>query len=233
MKIPPPIKKLLLWALKEFGPDAIRWVQRELREIWARLFGKHSILILGPAQTGKSALVQFLTSGHPYKLVKGEKVGPDRTFGAVIIRGAVTVPEAAGHKIKRDLPGDPRFRELWHKAIQEVQPQGIIYMLDGRHTANELDAALEEIFVDVLPYVGGGFAALHVFLNFADKWATGTDAVRNKLRAVHDSMIAKLGAHPKWSHVSYDEAQTQLAVQKGQWPEVIRALKRFAADLGA
>jgi hypothetical protein len=107
-------------------------------------------------------------------------------------------------------------------------------MIDGRQDAAALGRDVSEIKDDVLAHYASGtghLATLHVFLGFCDQWAVDPTVARRRCRAVEDALLQVIEASPALSHIRIHVSETQLSPARKSWPEVERALARFAADL--
>jgi hypothetical protein len=222
------------WLLKTFGLDVLLLVKDAIENQWRRLFAARNILILGPQQSGKSSLALFLETGKPYQVVDGEVRPPDPTAATMIVDEKFAVQHGHWVRIRRDLPGDLDLRATWMAALKEVHPAGIIYMVDGRTDDVSLDQAVGDA-VDLLraQYPAGTreLVAMHMFVNHSDAWATSPALERERLARVTAAFEARRRNHPEQEVLRFAASATQLSPNRRAWPEVIRALHRFGADL--
>ena len=222
------------WLLRTFGLDILLLARDALESQWRRLFASRNILILGAQQTGKSSLAQFLRTGKPYQVVDGEVRPPDPTAATVIVDRKFAVQHGQWVRIRRDLPGDPDLRATWAAAIKEVHPTGIIYMLDGRLDQPRRDQAIDDAVGFVQAQYPAGtreLVALHMFVNHCDAWATTPAVERERLGEVTAAFEARRRGHQGLEVLRFAASATQLSANRRAWPEVIRALHRFGADL--
>lgn len=226
------ITTVAAWFAEKFGGKIVVFglekIQSKLREI----FASRNILILGGEQTGKSSLISYLTTGRPYEIIRGEIRPPEKTSGYVVLDKKFDLDE---HwlKIKRDVPGEEI--DYWKMAIEEIQPTGIIYMIDGRLSKRKLREAIAEIFDGVLDiYVNGngsGIEALHIFVNFADQWATTPIETRKMVRYVEEKFDDYLEKYPSLQYIKIGCSASQLSPHKDSWDETKQALYEFSARL--
>jgi hypothetical protein len=149
--------------------------QDKIKRKYRENFENRNILILGAPEAGKTSLIQLLTTGKPGFITSNGNVrGPDPTTGVVIIGepadGLDTEQINHRENIPVDVAGD--FTGLWRGIIKDINPHGIIYMLDGRRRDQELIADIENIFHHVLseyPYEAKRLRALHIFINHSDQ----------------------------------------------------------------
>jgi hypothetical protein len=222
------------WLLRTFGLQILLLAKEALESQWRRLFASRSILILGAQQTGKSSLALFLQKGKPYQVVDGEIRPPDPTAATVIVDRKFAVQNGHWLRIKQDLPGDPDLRSTWATALKETHPAGIIYMIDGRLDEAALDHAVADAFALVLAQYASGpreLLALHIFVNHCDAWARTPAAERDLLARVTAAFEARRQGHQPLETLRFSASATQLSPHRRAWPEVVRALHRFGADL--
>lgn len=228
------IKDAVKWIAANFGKDILAAAAEQLQHQWRRLFAARNILILGPKQTGKSSLVQYLKSGRPYEVIDGEIRPPAPTAAAAVVDHKFALQKGAWLRIKKDAPGDPGLRFMWAQMIADIQPHGIIYMVDGRHADDALRAdvqGIREFVLGLYPETVGPLSTLHVFVNFADHWA-GTAVERNRrVRVVREALERLTVESPKWEMLRFGVAAIQLSPNKQTWEDAQRALQHFGADL--
>lgn len=235
MSIPTWLLEIIEWFFKTFGQDLLIVAKERLKQEWQRTFTSRNILILGAKQTGKSSLVLYLMKGKPYEMVGRERRAPNPTAMAAIIDHKFKVKTGDWLKIKEDHPGDVGLRK-WAQAIQDIQPHGIIYMIDGRRNQSEITEDIREVFTDVLCHYERGteeLGALHIFVNFADKWVTSPQAERELVSRVVAKFEQERGTRPKLQAIRFSACATQLSMHEDKWDETRRAVHHFAADLKA
>jgi hypothetical protein len=229
------VKDAVKWIVANWGAEIVVLLKEALQHQWRRLFAARNILILGSKQTGKSSLMQYLSSGRPFEIVNGEVRPPAPTAMGVVIDQKFSLQKGSWLKLKKDLPGDPDLRtDLWAQAIADVRPHGIIYMADGRLADGALRAevrAIRDLVLAHYPTGAGSLSALHVFVNYADLWAGTAEECRRRLRVVREELENVTGASPEWVPLRLGVAATQLSSGRKTWEETDRALQHFGADL--
>lgn len=137
-------------------------------------------------------------------------------------------------RLKHDVPGDIDLRETWAQGIKDAQPQGIIYMIDGRHDDQTLRRDLDVLRSDVLSCYEGGLGALsvlHVLMNYSDLWATTPNETRRRISVVRSGLDAIIDSSPEWARLRIDVLEVQLSPKGEPWEEADRAMQHFGADL--
>ncbi len=228
------LKDIIRWITVTFGTEFIVTARDWLQHKWRGLFASRNILVLGPKQTGKTSLVFLLQHDRPYEVVDGEIRAPNPTAAAAIVDKKFPLQHGNWLKLKRDVPGDLDLRDTWAQAINDVRPHGIIYMLDGRLDDKQLRVETSMIRENVLRHYAdslGELRALHVFLNFADAWATSPAVVRSSIRVVTEELERVLDGSSALQHLRIGVSATQLSPHKKSWEEATRAVYKFGADL--
>lgn len=228
------IAEILDWLARKYGRDLLGVAVQALRRFWSVLFRGRNILILGPRATGKTSLLWYLQKGKPFDVVNGEVRLPDPTGAVVLVGEKVSLDESTRAKIKKEVGGDPEFRHQWKQLLDEVNPEGIIYMFDGRLEDKAMERAIQELFSDVLAsYLHGlrGLIALHMFVNFSDIWLTSPLVERRQIAAVMNLFETSRQLQPALALLRVGVHPTSLSANQSSWPEVKRALQHFAADL--
>lgn len=227
------------WLLNSYGKTVINLTVNQIQSRWQYIFHKRNIVILGAAGSGKTSLIYFLRDGKPYTEVNGKPRAPTPTSGAVVMDANVRISnetKVKWAKIAKDVSGDEDFRDLWKEVIREIDPHGIIYMIDGRLTGDQFKASIEGIFEDVLSEYtkgAGQLTALHVFLNFSDLWATNRRIRVEKAQAVQVYFERRL-EQPQYKYLQNLQlgvSIVQLSPSRRPWDEVESALEKFGADL--
>lgn len=230
------IAQAIRWIVATFGKDILIVVKDAVQRQYQKLFASRNVLILGPKQTGKSSLLQFIVAGRPYQLVDGEIRPTAPTALGAIVDKKFSLQQGSWLRLKKDLPGDLDLRDTWAQAIADLQPAGILYMVDGRRSDEQLREDVRDIrgfVLDAYPSGGGQLAALHVVLNFADQWAFSSVDLRRRIRFVRDELEAVFDSAPQWSAVRLGVSAAQLSPNRKSWEEAERALHHFGADLKA
>lgn len=203
------------------------------------MFRGRIIMILGPTNSGKTALLYLMQNNTPYKIINNEIQEPEPTLGVILVDEKVEISKDAEirmAKVKNDVGGE--FRDEWKNLIIDLNPHGIIYMLDGRE-ADRLQNDVHDLFEDVLkvgqnPKYLNKLTAVHIFLNFADKWAENDPVLAVKRKNAVTEYFEEIRYTPAYqqlANLNFMVSLTQLSPRRTTWPEVERALKLFATDL--
>ena len=81
--------------------------------------------------------------------------------------------------------------------------------------------------------MGGNLSALHVFLNYVDRWGITPGEVRRRRRVVERAIDAVVAEMPILTNLKIEVIETQLSVNGKPWDSTIRALRKFGADMAA
>jgi hypothetical protein len=214
------------------GERLATWMIEKIRRIYRVYFEGRNILVLGAKQTGKTSLINFLHAGKPYEEVEGEKQALNPTSGAAVIDKKVRVNKDKPRRIPKDVGGEPAFRLLWAQMIKELEPEGIIYMIDGRLSAAKLKQAVNELRSDVLKHFerdAQELIALHIFMNYSDKWGSSPKEIRRRIRIVRDALENAIEGNAILENIRYDYSETQLNPDADSWLEANRAVHKFGA----
>ena len=211
-------------------------MSEKLASQWAKLFKNHDILILGHKQSGKTSLIYFMKNKNkmPYEIVNGEKRTADPTLAIALIGKRCQLQATNWLKIKSDVPGDVALRDAWKQVIDEVNPEGIIYMIDGRLNKKTMQDEVNCIFKDVLGNYNDSrrkLQVLNVFINFCDQWYTSPAVEREMLAYVRDLFEKKISSYPNVESIHFNVEKTHLNPNAESWKETKRALHKFGADL--
>jgi hypothetical protein len=202
-------------------------------------FENKDVLILGGASSGKTSLILLLTEGRPYlRGSNNQRQEPNPTMGVVVLDKRVldTLDVETMNKLERiqkDVAGERK--ELWEELVREINPHGIIYMIDGRRTLNEIQGDLADLFNHVLtqyPTSRKKLRALHIFLNHADGFEGRVEGLNKQTKIVtllESHFHASTQKHLR--DVKWNVSLTQLSPQKDKWREAEHALERFGSDL--
>ena len=238
-----------LFFLNNYGKRVIGVAINNIKQRHQNIFAKQNIAILGDKGSGKTSLTFYLQNGKPLAIKNNEVHRPEPTVGSVVIDSTVRTYSESDKKrlakIIADVSGDKAFRHLWKELIKDIDPHGIIYMLDGRlgNTQEIITAALEPIFNDIFSCYTENInyknisscrlKALHIFISFSDHWATSKGTI-----AIKESMVTmaflKEFEQAKYKHLEsmrFNVSTTNLSPNSNEWKETDRALKQFGADL--
>ena len=179
----------------------------------------------------------FLKNGYPYDVINGTITSPQPTAGVAIVDERVNLDKSSWAKLTHDVAGDINARELWAQMIRDVQPQGIVYMLNGNHSDADLVRDVAEMRQDVLALYTdglGSLSALHVFLNYADQWAATNPAeMLRRRRVVERAIDDARSAMPALVTLKIEVVAVQLAINGKPWDMAFRALRKFGTDMAA
>jgi len=233
-----------VYTLFHAAKSGASWLYRgggKLLNTFKSLFNGRSVIFLGPSQNGKTALALYLTTGKPYRLKKGNVEEPDPTSRVVkhfFAKTAKVSDEIL--EIKFDMAGDRVFMESdWIEVIKDLQPEGIVYIVDGRKLSNDkfddfLDKTLSDINSYVLSAYGNNIVnlkALHIFANFGDQWSDDSERVQNMYKFEFD--VKTMILREKAAKIDVAVTRTHLSPESrfSSWPEAEAALKKFASAL--
>jgi len=229
------LTRIAAWIIQNFGEELVVLGKNTVTKGLQYIFKKRVIMILGARESGKTSLIHFMHKGKPYIEIDGQRQSPNPTLGAVIVDEEMEVSKSTEKKwgkIEKDVSGD--FRDLWKDLIADLNPDGIIYMVDGRQEENTLKYAVQEIFSDVLSEYKHdlrNLKVLHIFANFTDIWSKNPLTETRKINFVKESFEETRLEYPGMTILSVMVSATQLSPKLNAWPETVRALEHFAADL--
>jgi len=222
------------WVRASTDGDLVRQFDAvgDLTKMVRDQFEGHNILVLGPRSAGKSTLLSYMRTGRP--MPPGGDL-PNRSLGAVIYGKRPNLDANRWSKLKEFKDGD--YRSLWKLMIEEIRPDGIVYMLDGRKGQATTLTEVEHFASDVLSvYVDAQLnlpcpRAIHIFLNFADVWAKSDKVARELKRHVENALAELIENNSVFESVKADVTVTQLATTRSAWDEADNAINRLGADL--
>jgi hypothetical protein len=138
-----------------------------------------------------------------------------------------------------DLSGEEEFRQIWEQVIWDIDPHGIIYMIDSRLDSQELENKLQEIFDFVLEHYKGNprrLMTLYIFANRTDQLPQNINystAIVEKDIKIKKYLDEKLRT-PDYRHLSnlqYDVSFAHLSPNAKDWPDANAAIQKFGALL--
>lgn len=236
-----------VFVLNSFGRKVIGSAVKHIKHRYQNIFVNRNIAILGDKGSGKTSLIYYLQNGKPLTIKNDQYHQAEPTVGSVVIDSSVKTYSKSDKekraKIIADVSGDKAFRLLWKELIEEIDPHGIIYMLDGRTEDKNIPNAIEPIFNDVFSYYTENInykninshrlRAFHIFISFSDYWAVSRGVAMLKRTNVEMAFLKKFEL-PKYKHlqnVSVQISTMHLSPNKKEWRETDRALNLFGADL--
>ncbi|MEM8721847.1 MAG: hypothetical protein AAGE84_21545 [Cyanobacteria bacterium P01_G01_bin.39] len=208
---------------------------------FSSMFADNNVLVFGDKQSGKTALILLMANNHPYEIIDNKKIINPTAMGVIIGKkyDLKVSEQDQGKKITipKDVGGEFRFE--WKRMIKEFNPEGIIYMLDGRKEKEDLLSSVKEIFDDVLSSEEGldNLKALHIFVNFEDIWNPDSNMIikTKKISQVSDGFIENFSTNQyymkKFTKLDFKVSITQLYPEKKHWNESKKALKELGIAL--
>lgn len=227
-------KDAVTWIVKNFKDEILMVAVDFLQKQYHKMFKNRNILILGPKSSGKSSLILYMASGKPFEMVGKERKTPEPTALSAVVDRKFHLQTNEWVKIKKDVPGDLSLRETWRQAIIDIDPEGIIYLIDGRVAEKESEKLVRDIFESVLIHYSESSRMLisfHIFINFGDKWASSPEAERKLVRVIENEFEKQRSQFESINRCRFGVSMTQLSPNKDSWTEVHRAINRFGADL--
>jgi signal recognition particle receptor subunit beta len=227
------------WLWELFGKDVEVILVNKMHKAFKSVLNNRDILIFGNKQVGKSSLIQYLQTQKPFVVSKnGQKEILNPTTEVVALIGKkLQISPTSSAKVKFDVPGDRNLRFMWMEVLEEVNPAGIIYMVDGRKSDRELEAELEELFTDILDKYqsSSNLGAIAIFLNYCDYWASTNkrQVIHAKTTNVKNFIINRID-NPEYGLFNRLEVgvyETQLSPKLNDWKEVEGALQEFSGLL--
>ena len=253
-----------LSSLAERSTELAVLVGNEIQAGFLGAMKKRNVLVLGDSSSGKTALQWYIRTGKPFRTSQGgTRQLPRGTHGVEDSKGRQAKKEgtwsAVGKRmfdqmrrakidggicfLPRDVGGE--FRAEWHDLMDYLNPELIIYMVDGRAHATidgkddlkqpipSLKSVVYDVCDDVIiPYAQGKAHALKhlaIFLNYSDQW----NAKKNKVICAKQrglcqttlavAMLAKeLDSAFNVDMISYH--CIQLSPEENSWPQTQAAL---------
>lgn len=200
-----------------------------LLEIYRRQFEGRKILILGPTASGKTSLISYLRTGVP-------RDDHMPTPGAIITDRRVLLNTDAVIDIPYDAGGDEMYRDTWKFLVREIDPEAIIYVLDGSKSMASLEVDIETAFDDILSYYKNDIRSLSIFyvlINYCDIWMKDEDKKHELEPTLKLSFKRRLKEYAglRDQNVTWRFFETQLSPNGKPWEEVKVALGHFGEDL--
>ena len=202
------------FLLNMYGKRLIGIGVDEVQRRYRNIFINRNITILGEKAAGKTSLIYYLQNGQPLTVSDGKIQSPEPTFGSVVIGSSVKTYSKSRKerlaKIVADVSGDKAFRHLWKEILEDTDPHGIIYMLDGRIKIEDMQNALKPVFEDIFSFYEkspkiGGFGlrklkAFHIFVSFSEQCATCSGVIGTKESFVMIDFLQEF-EKPKYKHL--------------------------------
>lgn len=205
----------------------------KIKKKWRNYFMNRNILVFGPKASGKTSLLLLMKEDRPFEIVNGDRKSPSPTVITAILDEKFKLQKNIWMNLKMDVPGDLDLRKTWEIAIQQVRPQGIIYMIDGSKS-EQLENFTNDIWENVLVHYTDSYLSIkviHIFINFMDKWAT-SNAKKRKLEFQLIERFEKLrDKHPEMMDFDFQVSSIQLSPNEDEWNAAKKALLLFGASL--
>lgn len=235
MAIKNMLKRLAKWLISIAGEEVIVVLKEELKSKYREYFKNKNVLVLGDKQSGKTSLIYFMTEGKPYKIDEdGNVKTPSPTAMTSIVGETTQLERGSFGRIEKDVPGDKDLRDTWIESIDEIDPHGIIYMINGsdeeekiKQSFSDLKSTLEEAYGNLISNLN----TIHVFVNFSDIWSKSRVEDRKKLRKVEEILDNSIRKIRKLGEIKVGVQRTQLSPHKESWNEADTAISKFGADI--
>ncbi|MCW1967114.1 MAG: hypothetical protein KIH69_003195 [Anaerolineae bacterium] len=215
-----------------------------------RPFDNRNVLILGAQGSGKTSLLNYLSSGKPYiEDLHGNRIAPSPTANIAIINEHIDdaanieklnwvqrLLQAPNEKLLRDVAGElvtsenEVEKQKLLSIFKEIDPHGIIYLIDGRKSGPALKHAVDEAFEYVLARYCAEqrrLRAFHLFVGFCDQM--NFDERANKLGEVTTlfSLRSRVPTYKWLSQINVSMALTHLNIEANYWQETDTAINQF------
>jgi hypothetical protein len=190
-----------------------------------RFFSGKNVVILGPAGSGKTTLINLLRTGAP--------AVHNPTAGVALVDRRFELNDATWLKVRSDVGGDALYRPLWGQLVAEIDPDVIIFLLDGRKSVDAVVADTQICLNDALGQVPGRrrLKLIYVFVNFWDVWnldPVKNDVLRSRVQLTVDEAKSAFGL----SGIPVEAKATHMNPNASQWPELENALQHLGSELG-
>jgi hypothetical protein len=205
---------------------SIMAVFRRMTVMWKYWFAGKPVLFLGPKGGGKTSLMVYLMKGRPedwgatVALTEMDRVGEIRE-------------EQVLHFLE-DIGGDPSLRDFWPGMLARVNPEAIVFVLNGAKDMATIQQDLRETLEAALPVYLTGRGKLRVvytLLNFYDEWQHDMEK-RHRLRPEVDRIVQEEKMkYPTLLDVKFEIYHSQLNPAAPDWEEARLAMEHLATDL--
>lgn len=200
---------------------------RRLSILGKYIFNDKNFIVLGPRESGKTTLLEYLRTGQPI-----EKYNP--TVGTVVIDRKFEIDEDFMKALK-DVGGDKEFREIdWFHLIKSINPDGIIFMINGNESTSKIEESIDIAFENCLRHYSNGsrnLKAFYVFLNFYDKWKNDSSKKLLLVSKIKLKIMERINESSSLHNLKVEVYKTQLSPKGSPWNEVNSALIHFSKDI--
>jgi hypothetical protein len=222
----------------EMANSVMVFGRNKLTAFWSRHWPSKNILILGERNAGKTALGWMLTEGTPYKMVDGVKEAPTPTAALVTVSDPRVILSrdsvVQGARLQQDVAGEAVVD--WLTLIDELNPEGIVYMIEGNHDLEIKTEQLNGLANNVLTYYGNEprrLRVLYLFINHMDIWGTSGGDKMQMERQWRTGLLNLIERDfPALKNVRIGVAGTHLNPNRDSWPEAKIAMTQFANMMG-
>ena len=227
---------------RAFQPVIIK-TSKNLTYFYRSKFENRNIAIFGDSQSGKTSLLLLLTTGRPYKTgSNGEIIEPEPTNGIVIVDEGVYKNLNLKNinnrdRVSRDVNGE--LVDDWQEIIDQVNPHGIIYMVDARASNSEIQETIKLLFnVVIMRYRTNWrnhrLRSLHIYANFTDKINPERkdqiiSLINHQCQLMGRALDLEKADYLK--SIQYLISLIQLSPKETDWKEAKYALEEFGTHL--
>lgn len=194
--------------------------------LWDSMFFGKPVVVLGPKGTGKSALISYLLYQKPDD--------PEPTSGQEEVDRRAELDQGQVLHFARDVGGDVWSKTFWQDLVKEINPEAIIFMLDGRKQIEQLLKDFSQSIEEVLPLYKQNRQSLrfiYILCNFYDIWQKDVKAPTSIQAQVLDAASKIQLAFPSMREIKFAVYNTQLNPKLTDWKETRSAMYHLAADL--
>ena len=206
--------------------DLLSRVSGRLRSLYNYAFRRRNVIFFGPKGSGKTSLKEYLESG------RAVVVTHEPTAGVALVDRNYELGSTDWLRVAHDPGGDALYRTLWPKLTKTINPDAIVYVLDGRKSVEEVECDMEVCLQQSLSeYAEGRLRLIYVFVNFYDVWCT--DPFKNDVlcSAIQHVAAKKKHTYPALRALRLKAEPTHINPHLHSWPELETALSHFATDL--